>query len=115
MAGVEHFELGQHAGLADELRHDAQVRRRVDEGALDLHRIGVNDVLIVIGGGQVDQLSRVTQADRGKRLDLAGIECKQNFFNVGEGAAFTFSTGLALGQIVETEHHVLRGHGDRLA
>ncbi len=79
-----------------------------------LYRLGVNDVLIVVRGGQVDQFARVAEADRAQRFHFACIQRHQHFFDVGEGAAFTLRARLRFGQVVETENHVLRGHGDRL-
>ena len=75
---------------------DRAAHRRVDEGALDLYRLGVNDVLIVVRGGQVDQFARVAQADRAQRFDFARIQRHQHFFDVGESAAFTLRARLAL-------------------
>ena len=34
------------------------------KAALELHRFGVNDLLIVVRGGQVDHFTGVAQADR---------------------------------------------------
>ena len=44
---------------------------RVDEGALDLNRLGVNDVLIVVGGGQVDQFARSSAGGSGVRVSTS--------------------------------------------
>ena len=88
--------------------------RRVDERALDLHRLGVNDVLIVVRGGQVDHFAGVAQTDRAQCFHFAGIERHQHFFDVGKRAAFALGSRLRFGQVVQTEHHVLRRHGDRL-
>ena len=93
---------------------DGAADRGVDESALDLYRLGVNDVLIVVRGGQVDHFARVAQADRAECFHFARFERHQHFVNVGECAAFTLGARLAFGQVVETEHHVLRRHGDRL-
>ena len=83
--------------------------------AFELDRLGVHDVLIVVGGGQVDHFAGVAQTDRGQRFHFARFERHQHFFDVGEGAAFALGARLGLGQVVEAEHHVLRGHGDGLA
>jgi hypothetical protein len=86
----------------------------VDEGTIHLNRLGVDDVLIVVGGGEVDQFAGVAQADGSERFHFTHFERQQNFFNVGKDAAFTLRARLAFGQVVETEHHVLCGHGDGL-
>ena len=39
----------------------------------------------------------------------------QDFLDVGEDAAFALGVDLGLGEVVDAEHHVLRGHGDGLA
>ncbi len=42
VAGIEDFQLGQHAGLADAFGHDAQVARRVDDDRIiGIHRVEV--------------------------------------------------------------------------
>ena len=104
----------RHA-LGKVIVQNGAAHRRVDEGALHLNRLGVNDVLIVVRGGQVDQFARVAQADRRERFHFAGVQRHQHFFDVGERAAFALRSGLALCQVVKSKHHVLRRHGDRLA
>src|SRR6185437_14513709 len=94
---------------------DGAAHGGVDELTFKLHRISVHDVLIVIGLREVNDFTRVAQADGRKRFHFAGFESEQHFVNVGESAAFTLGARLAFGQVVETEHHVLRGHGDGLA
>src|SRR5579862_394801 len=103
----------RHA-LGKVIVEDGAADRRIDERALHLNRLSVNDVLIVVRGGQVDQFARVAQTDRAKRFHFARIERHQDFFNIGEGAAFTFRARLRFREVVETENHVLGGHGDRL-
>ena len=82
---------------------------------VEVHRIGVRDVLIVVGGGHVEHLACVAQPDGRKRLHLAGFERHQDLFGVGKHASFALGALLGLGQVVEAKHHVLRGHGNRLA
>ena len=94
---------------------DCASNRCVQERAIVAHRISVNDVLIVISGGEVDHLTGVAQTDRRKRLDFSGMQREQNFVDVRERAAFTLGTGLAFRQVVQTEDHVLRRNGDRLS
>src|ERR1022692_4956799 len=86
----------------------------VDECTLDSYRLGVNDVLIVVCSGQVNQFARVAEANRAQRFHCARVESHQHFFNVGKGATFPLGAGLGFGQVVEAEHHVLCRHGDRL-
>ena len=82
---------------------------------LNCDRLGVGEVLIVVGGGHVQHRAGVAQADGRERLDLLGLERHQHFFDVGEDAALALGVDLGLGEVVEAEHHVLRGHGDGLA
>ena len=86
-----------------------------DELALQVDRFRVRDVLIVVGGGQVDHLAGVAQADRREQFHFAGFEREDHFFDGAEGAAFALGAGLGLGQVVDAQDHVLRGHGQRQA
>ena len=95
--------------------HDGAAHGGRDELPLEVGRLGVDHVLIVVRRGQVDDLAGVAQTDRGERFHLAGFLRQQHFFDVGEGAAFALGARLGLGQVVDAEHHVLRGNGDRLA
>ena len=81
----------------------------------NMRRLGVDHVLIVVRGGEVDDLAGVAQTDRGQRFHLAGFLGQHHFVDVGEGAAFALGARLGFGQVVDAEHHVLRGHGDRLS
>ena len=74
----------------------------------------MGEVLVVVGGGHVQHRAGVAQTDGRERLDLLGLERHEHFFDVGEDAALTLGVDLGLGQVVEAEHHVLRGHGDGL-
>ncbi len=78
------------------------------------HRFGVRQILIVVRRGHVEHGAGVAQTDRRQGLDLLGFERHEHFFDVGEDAAFTLGVDLGLGEIVETENHVLRGDGDGL-
>ena len=86
-----------------------------DELLVELDRLGVGDVLVVVGGGHVEHGAGVAQTDGRERLHLLGFERHQDFFDVGEDAAFALGADLGLGQVVDAEHDVLRGHGDGLA
>ena len=75
----------------------------------------MRQILIVIGRGHVQHLARIAQADGREGLDLFGFQRHQNLFGVGKDASFTLAAFLGLGQVIEAKHHVLRGHGDRVA
>ena len=75
----------------------------------------MEDVLIVVGIGKVDDLAGVAQTDWAQRLHLLGLKRKQHVFDSCERAAFALRSWSAFGQVVETEHHVLSGNGDRLS
>ena len=95
--------------------HDCAAHGGRDVLPLEHRRLGVAHVLIVVRGGEVDDLAGVAQTNRRERFHFAGFLGENNFVNVGEGSAFTLGARLAFGQVVDSEHHVLRGHGDRLA
>ncbi len=75
----------------------------------------MGEVLVVVGGGHVEHLAGVAQTDGRQRLDLLGFERHEDFFDVGEDAAFTLGVDLGLRQVVEAEDEVLRGDGDGLS
>ena len=87
----------------------------VEELTLQLHRLGVRDVLVVVGGGQVDHLARIAQADGGEQFDFTGFKRQDNFFDRAERAALALGSRLGLGEVVDAEHHVLRRNGERQA
>ena len=78
-----------------------------------LHGLGVRDVLIVVRGGEVDDFAGVTQANGSEQFDFTGFECEDNIFGGTEDAAFALGAGLGLGQVIDTENHVLRRNGER--
>ena len=86
----------------------------IQEAAFVLHRFGVSNVLIVVSGGQIDYFAGVAQTDRSQGFDFAGFESHQNFFDVGERAAFTLGSGFGFRQVIKAEHHVLRRDRDRM-
>ena len=104
----------RHAGRQGVVEDDAADGGR-QELLVEVDRLGVGQVLVVVGRGHVEHLAGVAQADRREGLDFLGFQGHQNFFRVGERAAFANAALLGLGQIVEAEHHVLRGHGNRVA
>ena len=128
------FETEVQVAIVDELTDALLLEQAVDirhavrksvvqDGAADcgrdellvvLDRLGVRQVLIVVGSGHVEHWTGVAQTNRRQGFDFLGFERHQHFFDVGEGAALTLATLLGLGQIVEAEHHVLRRHGDGL-
>ena len=129
------FQPIAQIAIVDELPNALLLQKTIDEGEalgkvivqdrapdggvhvlpLKLHRLRVNNVLIVVRLRQVNDLTCVTQANRRQRFQLAGIERQHYFFAVGEDAALALRARLALRQVVQAKHHVLRGHGDRLA
>ena len=82
---------------------------------VELHRLGVREVLIVIRGRHVQHGTGVTKTNRRERFYLLGFERHQHFFDVREDASFTLRANLGLGQVVETEDEILRRNGDGLA
>src|SRR3984893_18253614 len=78
---------------------------------LDWHSVW--HVLIVVGGGQIDYFPGVAQADRGEQSLFAGFQREDDFISSTEDAAFTLGSGLGLGEVVDSQPHVLRSHGER--
>ena len=94
---------------------DDAADRRVHVLLGELDRLGVHDVLVIERLGQVDNFAGVAQLDGGERFHFAHFERNQNIFNGGERTAGTLGVRAHLGQVVETEHHVLRRNRDRRA
>src|SRR5215813_1413843 len=86
---------------------------RVD-GAIDFTDRGLDHVLCIALGVEIDQTALVAQADLGLRRDLFGVEREHHLFRRGEGAAFALRALQRAGHVVTTEHDVLRRHGDGL-
>ena len=72
--------------------------RVVEDGAADgggdvlavvLDGLGVGEVLIVVGGAHFKHGAGVAETNGGEGLDLFGFEGHEDFFDVGEDAAFT--------------------------
>ncbi len=104
----------RHA-LGQRVVEDGAADGGVDVLLVELDRLGVREVLVVVGRGHVEHGAGVAQTDGRERFHLLGFERHQHFFDVGEGAAFALGADLGLGQVVEAEHEILRGHGDGLA
>src|SRR6202140_3832315 len=85
----------------------------LDELTFHLDRNSVRHVLIVIRGGQVDHFAGVAQADGSEQFHFAGFQRENNFIGCAEDAAFTLGSGLGLGEVIDTQHHVLRRNGER--
>src|SRR6185437_6433135 len=101
--------------LRQRVIEDGAADRGGDVLLVEVHGLGVRDVLVVVGRGHVEHGAGVAQADRRERFHLLRFQRHEDLFDVGEGTAFTDGADLGLGQVVEAEHHVLRGHGDGLA
>ena len=87
----------------------------VQELLVQVDRLGVRNVLIVVGVGEVDHLAGVAHADRREQFDFAGFERHDDFFARAERAAFALGLRLGLGHVIDAEHHVLRRNGQRIA
>src|SRR5205807_881855 len=85
----------------------------LDELAFHLHRLGVRHVLVVVGRGEVNDFAGVAQANRREQFHFAGFEREDDVFGGTENAAFVLGAGLGLGQVIDAQNHVLRGHGER--
>src|SRR5258707_6554171 len=94
---------------------DDASHRRVDDQVLDVLDFGVDHVLVVVDGGEVDQLARVHEAHRGQRLHLTVLQGQDHVVHARERAPFALGALLLLGEVVAAEHDVLRGHRDGLA
>ena len=101
--------------LGQRVVEDGAAHRGGEELLVEVHHLGVVQVLVVVGGGHVQHRAGVAQADGRQRLDLLGLQRHQHLFDVGEDAALADRVHLGLGQVVDAQHHVLRGHGDGLS
>ena len=82
---------------------------------VELDRLGVQDVLVVERLGQIDHPAGVAQLDGRERFHFAHFERDENVVGGSEGAALALGAGARFGQVVEAQHHVLRGHRDGCA
>ncbi len=95
--------------------HDHPADGGVHDTGLELLDIGVEQVLVVEVGLEIDQLARVAHADLRVRLDDALVERQQHRVEVVEDAPLALRPGLAHGQVVAAQNHVLAGHRQRPA
>ena len=111
------FEETVHVGeLFRQVRvEDHAADGRLDELPLHLHGLGVRDVLIVVRGDEIDDFAGEAQTDRCEQFNFAGFEREDHFVGGAEDAAFALCAGLRLGQVIDTENHVLRRYGERQA
>ena len=79
---------------------------------VEFDRLGVQDVLVVERLHQIDHAAGVAQLDRRQRFHFAHFERDQHVVGGREGAAFALGAGTRFGQVVQAQHHVLRGHRD---
>jgi hypothetical protein len=70
-------------------------------------------VLIVVGGGQVNDFAGVAQPNGREQLDFAAFKSQFDVFGRTEHAAFALGAGLGFGHVVDAENHVLRRYGER--
>ena len=92
----------------------------VDEAALNGYDFVDNDAayggfdkVLDAGSALVDVVDH--DLDGGVYVDALLVEGDEGFFRAVEGEACALGSGTELGDVVEAEHHVLRGHGDRCA
>src|ERR1019366_2379448 len=95
--------------------HDGAAHCGRDELPLKVGWLGMDHVLIVIRDGEIDYVARVAQANRAQRFHFARFLRQDHFVDVGECASLALGARLGFGQVVNAQHHVLRGHGDRLS
>ena len=87
----------------------------LDELLVELHDLGVHDVLIVELLGQVHEAAGDAAADRREQLDFAGLQRDDDFIEAAEDLARALGVRLGLGQVVAAENEILRRNGERLA
>src|SRR5437588_285527 len=85
----------------------------LDELTFHLHWLGVRHVLVIVGRGEVNDFAGVAQANWREQFHFAGFEREDDVFGGTENAAFALGAGLGLGQVIDAQNHVLRGHGER--
>ena len=111
--GVVHHDdllhpLGpERGGVGRRVVQDDAAHRRVDDLVLDRLDLGVQHVLVVARGGQVEQLAGIPEADRGEGLDLARLQRQQGVLQVGEGPPLASGARFAARQVVDPEHDIL--------
>ena len=83
--------------------------------ALEGHRLRAHDILIVISFGQVNHRAGKPEANRGEGLHLLGLERQHHLLGRAKRPAFSPCAMPGLGQVVASQHDVLRGNRDRLS
>jgi len=63
---------------------------------IEVHRLGMGQILVVVGRRHVQHLAGVAQANGRESLDFLGFEGHQDFFSVGEDTTFALPPFLAL-------------------
>ena len=125
------LEAKAQIAVVDQLLNSLFLQQAVDEGhllrqvivenhashsggnelAFEIDRCGVRDVLIIVGGSEIDHLAGVAQTDGRKQFDFARLQSEHNLFHRTEGATLAFGSRLCLGQIIDAEDHILGRHG----
>ena len=77
--------------------------------------LGMQQILRVVSLDEIEDAAGVAELDGGERFHLAHFEGDQDVFHRSEGAAFAAGAGTRLGEVIEAQHHVLRGNRDRRA
>ena len=94
---------------------DHPADRGVDHPVLDVLNFAADDILIVVHGGEVDQLAGVLEADGSEGFDFARGQGEENVLEARERAAGALRVLLLLGEVVAAEDDVLARHRDGLA
>ena len=72
------------------------------------------DVLRIVFLRQINQVALNPQLYGRLSCDFTRIECQQDFFQRGKHAALTFCACPVARQVIDAQHNILRGNGDRL-
>ena len=102
----ERHLVGQH------VVQDDAADRGVHVLLVELDRLGVHHVLVVERLHQIDHFAGVAQLDRRQRFHFAHFERDQHVVDGRERAAFALGAGTRFGEVIQTQHHVLRRHRD---
>ena len=87
----------------------------VDELVLYCDRFRMQNVLVVIRGGEINNAARVAQPYRRQSLNLTRLKRQRDLFSVGERSALPLGSWLGPRQVIHAQHDVLRGDGQRSA
>jgi hypothetical protein len=101
-----------------DLRRELIVEDNPADGGLDdlvrkLEDLGMDQILVVERGGEIDERTAVEEAD-GERLHRARLEREHHVLHRGERPALALRALLLLGHVVAAEHHILGGNGEGL-